>query len=115
MSKINKVNLRETVEYKTLEDALVKAANELGWKVVEIKDSFATDFELGSVREVERYTHTEIKLKKILPQMRIRTHGQYAKGPTNCFYVWVGFPFGVASEKKVRQYLEAVSENLAST
>ncbi len=106
---MSRVKIGKTVEYKALEVALIKAAEEMGWKA-KVKDEYHKEYELGSVKKTQKYSSTTVNLKgKIFSAMKIIMYG---KEPTSDFHVWAGFPFGSASEKKVQQYLSAVSENL---
>ena len=103
------VSIGKTVDYQTLETALVKAAEEMGWKA-RIKDEFRKRYRLGSVQEVQDYAGTQVFLKGILfPTMRVDVDN---KGPTDSFYVSTGYPYGFASERRIKKYLSAVSKNL---
>lgn len=106
---MSKVSIGKTVDYKTLETALVKAAEEMRWKA-QVQDEFMKNYRLGSVQKVQDYNATQVFLRgRLFPAMRVRL---YNKEPTDSFYVWTGFPFGVASERRVQEYLSAVSRNL---
>lgn len=106
---MNIVYIGKEVEYKTLEIALIKAAEDigLGSKVI---DNFSTNYQLGSVKEEKKYDFTQINLIYKLPSaMKVCI---LDKKPTESFCVWTRFPFGFASQRKVKQYLEAVSKYL---
>lgn len=106
---MSRVNLGRVVDYGVLEEALIIAAEELGWDV-KVQDEFREDYELGSVQKVYIYERTNVSLKVLmLPAMKVRVYG---KGPTSDFYVLRGFPHGFASERRVQEYLNAVSRNL---
>lgn len=106
---MTQVNMGKTVEYKTLETALLNAAEKMGWKA-KIKDEFNKEYKLGSVQEVQNYNTTQVFLSgRLFPAMRVRVNKNFS---INNFYVLSGFPFGIASEKKIKEYLSAVSDNL---
>ncbi len=106
---MSKVSIGKTVDYKTLETAIVKAAEEVGWKA-RFEDQFNKNYKLGSVEEVQDYDATQVFLKgRLFNAMQIRIYG---KGPTDSFYVWTSYSHGVASERRVQEYLSAVSRNL---
>ena len=106
---MSKVNIGKVVDYKTLETALVKAAEEMGWKA-QVQDKFNKNYRLGSVEEIQDYDVTQVTLKgRLFTAMQVRVYG---KGSNNSFFVWTGLPFGYASERKVKQYLDAVSRHL---
>ena len=106
---MSRVIIGKIVDYETLETALIKAAEEVGWKA-HFKDKFNKNYELGSVKEIQDYDFTEVTLRgRLFNAMAVMIHG---KEPTDRFYVWTGFQYGIASEKKVQEYLSAVSRNL---
>ena len=105
----DKVRIGKRVDYKTLETALVKAAEEVGWKA-QVKDEFDRNYNLGSVQETQDYHHTMVNLKgRVFPAMKVYIPD---KNSSDSFFVWQGFPYGMASEKRVQEYLSAVSRNL---
>lgn len=98
------VNLGKKVDYRSLEYALLKAAKDVGLKA-KLKDKYSITYNLGSVKALREYDHTEVELKgKLFLAMRIYIY----KVPTDRFYVAPLF----ASERKIKQYLDAVSRNL---
>ena len=104
------VDIGKKVDYKTLETALIKAAEEIGWKA-RVEDKFKKNYRLGSVQEVQNYEFTQVFLSgKLLPAMRVIISKNVA--PINRFSVWAGIPYGFAPERKVQEYLSAVSKNL---
>jgi len=106
MNEVKEVRIGKTVPYKTLETALVKAAKEIGWKI-KIKDEFEKKYELGSVKEVFDYLRTEVHLRgRVFPAMELSIY----KKPSNYFFALTNR--GFASDKKVKEYLNAVSRNL---
>ena len=106
---MSEVSIGKTVDYETLETALVKAAEEMGWKA-RVKDKFNKNYRLGSVKETQDYDVTEVTLRgRLLTAMTVRVYG---KGPKDNFYIWTGAPHGYASERRVQEYLSAVSNNL---
>ena len=106
------VELGKQVKFSDLEDALLVAADEMNWEA-DVKHEFEKRFELGSVREVERYRATQVRLKGgflPVPQMHVSI---YNRDHPASFTIYSGFPYGgFASNQKVRQYLEAVSRHL---
>jgi len=105
----NRVDIGKRVDYKTLETALIKAAEEVGWKA-RVQDRFKRNYRLGSVQETQDYCHTTVHLRGMLfPAIQVMI---YSKKPTDCFYIWAGIPFGIASERRIQEYLSAVSANL---
>ena len=102
---MTKVNLRKTVNYDTLETALVKAAKDVGWKA-QVKDEFEKVYNLGSVKEAQVYDSTRFFLRgKLFNAMQVII---FNKEPRDYFFVYRGF----ASEKRVQEYLSAVSKYL---
>lgn len=102
---MSQVNIGKTVDYKTLGTALIKAAEEVGWKI-NIKDKFEKSYKLGSVKEFNDYFYTMANLKgRFFSAAGITI---YSKESVGTFYInrWN------ASEKKVKKYLDAVSRNL---
>ncbi len=101
-----KVSIGKTVDYKTLETALLKAAKDIGLKAY-VKDKFNKSYKLGSVKEVQEYNSTNLFLKgKLFNVMQVSIYG---KKPTDYFFVEEK---GFASEKRVQEYLSAVSQYL---
>jgi len=107
----DRVDIGKQVNYKTLETALIEAAKEVGWKA-RIKDEFERNYKLGPAQKTQDYSHTMINLRgKVFPAMRIFIPDKN-RNSSDSFFVWRGFPHGMASEKKVQKYLGAVSERL---
>ncbi len=103
------VNIGKRVDYKTLETALVKAAEKVGWKT-RIEDKFDKNYNLGSVQETKDYSHTIVHLKgRLFSAIKIYIPN---KNQSNWFSIWQGLQHGIASEKRIKKYLSAVSENL---
>ncbi len=103
------MRIGKQVDYKTLETALVKAAEEVGWKA-RVEDEFDRNYNLGSVQETQDYSYTMVHLRgRVFPAMKVYIHD---KNSSDSFSVWRGFPHGIASEKRVQKYLSAVSRNL---
>ena len=106
---MSKVEIGKTVDYPTLEKALIKAAEEVGLRAT-VKDKFEKGYKLGSLEETSTYSHTLISIGGILfPAMTLYLGD---KNSRDCFIVWSGFPHGFASTGRVREYLNAVSKNL---
>jgi len=107
----DRVDIGRQVDYKTLETALVKAAEEVGWKA-QVKDEFDRNYKLDSVQETYDYSYTMVHLKgKVFPAMKVYISNKN-RDSSDSFFVCQGFPYGVASSKSVQKYLSAVSENL---
>lgn len=105
----SRVELGKKVNYSDLEKALLNAALDLGWKA-EIKQEFDRKFVLGSVKEVDEYSRTLVRVRsRLLPQLRISL---YDRDTPSSFSLYNGFPYGFASDKKAKEYLEAVSMHL---
>mgnify|MGYP001603837773 FL=1 len=105
----NRVNIGKTVNYETLEVALIKAAEEVGWKA-RVQDKFDRNYGLGSVQETQDYSHTMVHLRgKLFPAMKVYILN---KNPSDSFFLWTGLPIGFASKRRVKEYLSAVSRNL---
>lgn len=105
------MNIGKKVDYKTLETALIKAAEEVGWRA-SAEDKFEKGYRLGSVEEIQKYSGTRIRLKgKYFAAAQITLNKEWI-WPTDRFPIWTGFPFGFASEGRIKDYLEAVSRNL---
>ena len=80
---------------------------------ISIDDKFKKDYRLGSVKEVEVYDGTRVYLRgRMFPTMEVCI---YNKKPTDMFWVHTGLPFGFASNRKVKEYLIAVSKHLQHT
>lgn len=108
------VDIGRFVSYETLERALNQAAEEMGWKA-RVEDQHRRSYQLGSVKEVSVYRDTTVFLRRGwfpvmgFPVMEV---GIYDKKSTDRFTVWTGLPAGIVSEKKVQEYLRAVSNYL---
>ena len=104
---VNRVKIGKDVDFRNLETALMKAAEEIGWKV-EVEDEFKEDYELSGSKSVKEYQYTIVKLKKgLFPQMKLLITDK--NRPINSFSIWQGLPFGVASQKSIKNYLDTVS------
>ena len=107
-----KVGIGRFVPYHELEKALVASAKEMGWKA-KVEDNFRKEYDLQSNREIKIYEGTDICFRgRLFLAMQISL---LDKEPTDGFFVYEGFPFGYASERKVNEYLSAVSRNLKSS
>ena len=103
------VDIGKTVDYESLEKALIEAAEEVGWHA-KVEDVKKKGYRLGSVREVEGYDYTDVHLRgRFLSAMDVMIHG---KGVLERFTIFTGFPYGIARDPKVEKYLSAVSEKL---
>lgn len=106
---MSEVRIGKTVDYKTLETALIKAAKEVGWKA-RIEDKFERNYKLGSVQETQDYSHTMVHLRgRLFPAMKVYIRN---KGQLDWFGIWTGLPHGIASDRRIQEYLSAVSNNL---
>ena len=103
------VDLGKNIQYNDLESAIIKAAKEVGLKT-KIKHRYSKGYRLGSVKEVQTYINTKIMLRGMLfPAMEIIMYGKEVR---NYFDLSLGFGYGFASKRKVRKFLEALSENI---
>lgn len=110
---MTRVDLRETVDYETLETALIKAAEEMGWRA-KVKDYYDETYRLGSVEEVPEHTRTDTRTEvtltgritgRIFPVAELKIYGK-----ERIIHFFINAKH--ASEGKVEQYLEAVSREL---
>lgn len=93
---------------ETLEAAIRKAAAELGWTA-----SFATeyDYKLTPEGKIKIPDKSYVYLRGTFFQaLEVRIY--YYSGESDSIHLWTGFPDGFAGEKKVLQYIDAVSRNL---
>jgi len=105
----DKVTIGKQVDYKTLETALVEAAEEVGWKA-QVKDKFERNYKLDPFHKTQDYSHTMVYLRgRIFSAMKVYI---YDKNSTDSFFVWQDLPHGFASKKKIQKYLKAVFKNL---
>jgi hypothetical protein len=106
------INLEKAVDYKTLENAILKAAEELGWKA-KIIDKIEVDYDLNSPQKIQKYKCTDINLSgKILPAAELTVFNRYNKEASNKFFLYTGLPFGCASQSNINEYLKLVYKNI---
>jgi hypothetical protein len=103
------IDLPKRVTGKTLEQACIKAAEEMGYKAKPV-DEFSKRYSLGSIQEHMDYDGTNIRIGNLFPALQVS--GIEKGKEQNRFFVWTGFPFGIASNKKVQEYLSTVSKYL---
>ena len=103
------VDLPKTVTGEALEQACIKAAEEMGYRARPV-DDFERRYSLGSVQEHKDYNQTNIRIGNLLPALQVI--GIRKGEEQNRFFIWTGWPDGFASDKKVQQYLSAVSKYL---
>ena len=96
------IDLGREVEYRDLEQALTKAAEEVGWKL-KIKDRFD--------EKKKEYVRTDVILRGFLrKKMEVSI---FSKGLVSYFYVYFGDTMnGNAFKSQVNEYLGIVSEYL---
>ena len=83
----------------------------MGWKA-RFKDRLRKECLLDSMSKVQNYDVTIVYLRgKVLPAMQIIFYKDENQ-LINKFFTSTGFPFGFASEERVKKYLESVSVNL---
>lgn len=133
MKMRTKVSLKETVDYETLEAALIKAAEEVGWEA-KVEDQYREVYKLGSVGVTQEYIFTEVKLRRrrpitsverlvtlggrLLPLREklfpVATVELFNKEPSDRFDICTDGSsyYGDASKGQVEQYLAAVSREL---
>ena len=103
------IDLPKRVTGETLEQACIKAAEEIGYKA-KPKDEFGKRYSLGSVHEHADYSGTNIRIGNLLPALQVR--GIKKGTEQDRFFIWTGWPHGLASNRAVEQYLSAVSKYL---
>ena len=103
------IDLPKRVAGETLEQACIKAATEMGYKAKPV-DDFRRRYSLGSIQEHSDYDGTNMRIGNLLPALQVR--GIKKGGEQNRFFVWTGWPHGIASDKKVQEYLSTVSKYL---
>ena len=103
------VNLNEKLPYDTIEEAIMKAAEERGLRVGNPNDKYDEEIFLGSVRREQVYGSTTITLwRGILPFAQITALNRH--GEKNFFFVEPYF----ATKGGIDSYLVEVSEHLSS-
>jgi len=103
------VDLPKRVTGETLEQACIKAAEEMGYRAKSV-DKFSKRYSLGSIQEHSDYEETNIRIGNLLPAFQVR--GIEKGKEQDKFFVWTGGSHGVASDKKVQEYLSIVSKYL---
>ena len=103
------VDLPRRVTGETLEQACIKAAEEMGYRAKSV-DNFRRRYSLGSIQEHSDYHETSIRIGNLFPVLEV--NGIRKGKEQDKFFVWTGWPFGVASDKKVQEYLSNVSKYL---
>jgi len=103
------IDLPKRVTGETLEQACIKAAEEMGYRA-KPQDEFRKRYSLGSIQEHSDYDVTNIRIGNLFPALQVR--GIRKGEEQDRFFVWTGWPFGVASDKKVQDYLSTVSKYL---
>ena len=103
------IDLPKRVTGETLEQACIKAAEEMGYRAKPV-DEFSKRYSLGSIQEHMDYDGTNMRIGNLFPALQVR--GIRKGDEQNRFFVWTGWPHVVASEKKVQEYLSTVSKYL---
>ncbi len=103
------VDLPKKVIGETLEQACIKAAEEMGYKA-KPTDEFRKRYSLGSIQEHRDYRGTDIRVGNLFPALRVV--GIEKGKEQDRFFVWTEWPFGLASDKRVKAYLSMVSKYL---
>ena len=105
------VDLPKPVTGEALEQACIKAAEEMGYRTKSV-DDFTISFSLGSIKRHRDYYRTNIAIRNrlFIPVFQVR--GIEKGHEQSRFYVWNGMPGGIASEQEVQDYLEIVSKYL---
>jgi hypothetical protein len=104
------VNLNQKVDREDLKSALEKAAEKVGLTARSVERT-RREYELGSVRTVDKPAGTDFYLRGIIfPAMRVALSSLQ---DVNLIYIHVGLGNGgFASKKTIERYLQAVSEEL---
>ncbi|MBM3233475.1 hypothetical protein FJZ19_00090 [Candidatus Pacearchaeota archaeon] len=107
------VEIGKRISGEALERILLDAAKDIGLNASS-EDVYDTQFVLGSVREEKVYKRTKIQLRgRVLPLIEISEIKK--KDTRSWFAVSTGVefpPFGFASQRTVKKYLEAVSKRV---
>lgn len=105
-----RVHLGQEVSVGVLEKILSDAAIDIGWKA-KIKDSYRTDYRLGSLHQEEKYRWTDVNLQgSFLPLGQVTFDKDK---PTNKeISLYYGFGHGFATRKEIERYLLAVSKRI---
>ena len=104
-----RIDLPKKVTGENLEEACINAAEEMGYRA-KPTDEFRKRYSLGSIQEHSDYDETNIRIGNLLPALQVR--GINKGREQDIFYVWTGWPHGIASDKKVQQYLSTISKYL---
>ena len=110
---MTKVELGMEISPNVLENILVDAAKDVGWKA-SIRNGHRREYSLGSVHEKYVYTGSEVILKGAFLRA---ARADYQKDRTviDHFIIYSGsliFRSGVATDTEVKKYLDAVSQRV---
>src|SRR3989344_1545579 len=94
------VDLPKKVTGENLEEACIKAAKDMGYKI-KLIDEVRKRYSLGSIQEHSDYIETNIRVGNLFPALRV--NGVRKGTEQDRFYVWAGLPFGIASDAKVQK------------
>ncbi|MBI2628631.1 hypothetical protein HYW74_00945 [Candidatus Pacearchaeota archaeon] len=115
---VHTVYLPTAVKGSVLEQACVKAADELGYKTIS-EDKYDKDYQLGSVQELKNYRGTDIKIRGKRKGLLSFLHYQLLEvcnikrdETGKSFLISTGYFGGDVSESKLQEYLNAVSRRL---
>ena len=104
------IDLPKIVTGETLELACIKAAEEMGYRAKPV-DEFRKRYSYsGSIREHCEYDETNIRIGNLFPALQVR--GIRKGKEQDRFFVWTGWPHGIASNRRIKQYLSVVSKYL---
>ena len=103
------IDLPKMVTGEALERACIKAAEEMGYRAKTV-DEFIRRYSLGSIQEYTDYDRTNLRIGNLFPALQVR--GIKKGEEQDRFFVWTGWPHGIASNRRVEQYLSAVSKYL---
>lgn len=104
------IKLEKIIPPDKLEEILIGAAQEVGWKAV-VADHFSKIYRLGSVHEEKRYSWTNLNLwGTFLPMAQITFDKRTSTAEVD---LYSGFGTGFATEKELRKYLIALSQRVA--
>lgn len=103
------VKLGKSIQPDKLEQILVDAAKEVGYKA-KVRDLTREHYELLEDGFVQEYKETVIRLKKLfIPLMEVYFSRHR---PNDSLWIDYGFGFGLSTRSTAEKYLAAVSKQL---
>lgn len=114
MMGIYDVKLGKRIDQEQLEDILIKAGKDMGWRVKPI-DDYQTNFKLGSVSEEKVVTGRHLNFRgAIFPIMKIYLRDVFGDTPRDRITLYTEPAYGVTLLKReVKKFLEHLSKYVA--